>query len=97
MPDGSERLIVTNGAERSSQSTFRYEAMEEHRPDKYRQWPAAEIIDTKAPLILSAFNHITKENGWYQTNANRSRDPKELVVGPYRNRNRKSTRLNSSH
>jgi len=81
-PDGSDRRLVTNGAGRSSQITFRYEDMEERR--SARQWRAAGIIDTKEPLILSAFNHITKERGWFRTDGDRSRDPKEMVMGPHR-------------
>ncbi len=80
-PDGSERRLVTNGVGRSSQITFRHQDMVESRIARQRR--AAGIIDTDEPLILSAFNHITKENGWYRTNGDRNRDPKELVVGPY--------------
>ncbi|MGV3760963.1 alpha/beta hydrolase family protein [Parapedobacter sp.] len=85
-PDGSERRIVTNGAGRSSEITFRYKAVEEDRMARYRQRRATDVIDTKRPLILSAFNHITKETGWFRTNGDKSRDPKEMVVGPYRYR-----------
>lgn len=81
-PDGSERRLVTNGAGRSSEITFRHEDIEESRTARQRR--AAGIIDTKAPFILSAFNHLTKANGWYRTDGDKSRDPKELVTGPYR-------------
>lgn len=81
-PDGSKRRLVTNGAGRSNQITFRYQDLVESRPVRQRR--GRDIINTKEPLILSAFNHITKENGWYRTDGNRSRDPKEMTVGPYR-------------
>lgn len=83
-PDGSKRRLVTNGAGRSSQTTFRYQPMEEVRLERYRPRHGATVIDTKKPMILSAFNHINKESGWYQTNGRKSRDPKEMVIGPYR-------------
>src|SRR5690606_31199380 len=86
-PDGSERRLVTNGAGRSSEVTFRYEDMEERRSARQRR--AADIIDTGEPLILSAFNHITKESGWFRTDGDKSRDPKEMVIGPYRYRQAK--------
>ncbi|MFB2120265.1 prolyl oligopeptidase family serine peptidase [Parapedobacter sp. 2B3] len=87
-PDGSKRRLVTNGAGRSSQTTFRYHEMEESRLDRYRQRRGATadatVIDTRKPLVLSAFNHITKESGWYRANGDNNRDPKEMAVGPYR-------------
>jgi len=83
-PDGSDRRLVTNGAGRSNQTTFRYEDMEESRSERYRQRGGAGVIDTKEPFIMSAFNHMTKENGWYRTNGDKNRDPKAMVMGPYR-------------
>lgn len=83
-PDGSKRRLVTNGAGRSSQITFRYQRMGESAHAGARQRRSVDIIDTKEPLILSAFNHITKENGWFQADARKSRDPNEMVMGPYR-------------
>ena len=83
-PDGSDRRLVTNGAGRSSQTTFRYQDMEENRSERYRQRGGAGIINTKEPLILSAFNHLTKENGWYRTDGDKNRDPRAMVMGPYR-------------
>lgn len=86
-PDGSERRLVTNGVGRSSQITFRYEDLEERHSARQRR--AADIIDTKEPLILSAFNHITKESGWFRTDGDKSRDPKKMIIGPYRYRQAK--------
>ena len=81
-PDGSERRLVTNGAGRSSQVTFRYADMEERQSKRSRQRDA-RVIDTKEPLILTAFNHITKESGWYRTDGDKNRDPREMVIGPH--------------
>ena len=75
-PQGEERRILTNGAGRSNQITFRYR--------RYHSNPNNQPIDVKYPLVLTAFNHITKENGWYTSSARRNRDPKRLVLGPYR-------------
>src|SRR5690606_10397178 len=83
-PDGSDRRLVTNGAGRSSQTTFRYQDMEENRSERYRQRGGAGIINTKEPLIVSALNHLTKENGWYRTDGDKNRDPRAMVMGPYR-------------
>ena len=81
--DGTERRILTNGAGRSNQVTFRYIhfANDRNLPGRPRK---PTIIDKKEPLILSAFNHINKENGWYVSNGRNNRDPKEISMGPFR-------------
>ena len=83
-PDGTERRLVTNGAGRSKQVTFRYRDLKENGPGRTRWGGNPTVIDTKQPMILSAFSHISKENGWYTTNGRNNRDPKEVVMGPYR-------------
>ncbi|WEK20411.1 MAG: prolyl oligopeptidase family serine peptidase [Candidatus Pedobacter colombiensis] len=40
-------------------------------------------IDLKKPLLLSAFNNATKDNGFYQLNLSKSKDPELLSMGPY--------------
>lgn len=82
-PDGTERRLVTNGAGRSNQITFRYQDLTDGRPSMFRRGGAA-VIDVKKPWILSAFSHVTKENGWYTTDGRNNRDPKAIVIGPYR-------------
>ncbi|WP_262246566.1 S9 family peptidase [Parapedobacter soli] len=82
-PDGSKRRLVTNGAGRSSQVTFRYRDAVESRRSRYGRRSNAGIIDTKKRILLSAFNHITKEHGWFHTSADKNRDPREMVMGPY--------------
>lgn len=82
--DGTERRLITNGAGRSSQITFRHQDLEGGSPGRSggRRGPA--IVDIKKPMILSAFNHISKENGWYTINWRNNRDPKKIIIGPYR-------------
>ena len=84
-PDGSDRRLVTNGAGRSQQITFRYRDLKESSSGMFRFGGGSPtIIDTKKTLTLSAFNHISKENGWYATNARNNRDPKAITMGPFR-------------
>jgi len=80
-PKGNDRHLLTNGAGRSSKITFRYEDI---KPKIGRQrWKESVIINTREPILISAFNHINKENGWYYTNPRNKRDPKEVIMGPY--------------
>ena len=81
-PEGKKRRILTNGAGRSSQLTFRYTHFDSARRGSGRQKPT--VINIRKPLILSAFNHSNKEAGWYVANGRNNRDPRVLVMGPYR-------------
>ncbi|WP_257957464.1 alpha/beta hydrolase family protein [Parapedobacter tibetensis] len=83
-PDGTERKLVTNGTGRNHQITFRYRDLKEERSGMFGRRGTPSVIDTKKPLILSSFNHISKENGWYTANLHNPRDPKEIVTAPYR-------------
>ncbi len=83
-PQGDERRLLTNGAGRSNQITFRYSNPKNNGPSLPGWRRKVPFIDIKEPLVLSAFNHVTKENGWYTTSGRNKRDPKELVMGPYR-------------
>lgn len=79
-PQGKERRILTNGAGRSNQITFRYSNPKENR-SSMPGWRRKTVpIDLKKPLVLSAFNHVTKENGWYRSVGRNNRDPKEIVM-----------------
>lgn len=82
-PDGTQRRILTNGAGRSNQITFRYTHFPEDAGSYHGQRKPI-IIDLKKPLILSAFNHTNKESGWYTGNGRNRRDPREIVMGPFR-------------
>jgi len=83
-PDGSERRLVTNGAGRNQQITFRYLDFEEESGGGFWRNRKPPVIDTDRTAVLSAFDHTTKENGWYTTNMRRNRDPKKIVMGPHR-------------
>lgn len=82
-PDGTERSILTNGAGRSSQITFRYMPFADDRGSSRGQRKPT-VIDVDNPVILSAFNHINKESGWYVSQGRKNRDPKEIMMAPFR-------------
>ncbi|MGK6351142.1 prolyl oligopeptidase family serine peptidase [Parapedobacter sp. DT-150] len=84
--DGTQRRLITNGFGRSNQITFRYQDLAEDRPRMFGRGGGGSptIIDITKPLTLSAFNHVSKENGWYTANGRNNRDPKEIVIAPYR-------------
>lgn len=81
-PDGAKRRILTNGAGRSNQITFRYMHFADGGGSSGRRGKPT-IIDTKKPLILSAFDHINKEKGWYVSHGRTNRDPQEIAMGPF--------------
>lgn len=83
-PDGSGRRLVTNGAGRSGQLTFRYRDLTAQNRNNVPGRGHPPVIDLKKDIILSAFNHGTKENGWYRLDNRRNRDPRPIVMGPYR-------------
>lgn len=78
---GDDRRLLTNGAGRSSKITFRYEDIIPKIGAKKNY--KSVIINIKESFLISAFNHINKENGWYQTNSRNKKDPKEIVMGPF--------------
>lgn len=76
--NGDDRRLLTNGAGRSSKTTFKYEdIIQKIGASKHYK---SIIINTKEPFLVSAFNHINKENGWYRTNPRNKKDPKEIVM-----------------
>ncbi len=95
-PADGERRILTNGYGRSQKTTLRYvDAVNSgNRRSMFGGSPA--IIDPTKPVLLSAFNHITKENGFYETSTRRNRNPEELISGPYTYR-RVSTTEDAGH
>lgn len=80
-PAKDERRILTNGYGRSQKITFRYVDAEEGRSGRSRFGGSAPVINPKKSVLLAAFNHLTKENGFYETRNNRN--PAEIVIGPY--------------
>lgn len=84
-PKGNDRRILTNGAGRSTKTTFRYEDI---LPKTGREkHDKAIIIDTKKPILVSAFNHLNKDGGWFETNPRNKRDPKEIVMSAHAYKN----------
>lgn len=75
---GDERRLLTNGAGRSTKTTFRYEdILPKTGSEKHNK---SIIIDIKEPLLISAFNHVNKESGWFETNPRNKKDPREIVM-----------------
>ncbi|SEN97511.1 Prolyl oligopeptidase family protein [bacterium A37T11] len=91
-PMGPERSLISNGAGRSQQLTFRFELPEVNNAENGRQ-QLALWIDEEKPILLSAFNHLTKEQGfyalpkkkksWLSIKSGKNPDPELLVMGPY--------------
>ncbi len=68
--DPASAVNLTLGEGRKKQITFRRESL---KPDE-------RFIDTKEPLILSAFNEVTKENGYFSTSYEGKSAPKVLLI-----------------
>jgi dipeptidyl aminopeptidase/acylaminoacyl peptidase len=74
-PEGkSAPKNVTNGFGRLNQLTFKYELLD----------PDSRSISKKRDMWLATFNHITKENGFYRANADDSKNPELVVMGPFK-------------
>jgi len=84
-PQGDDRRLLTNGAGRSTKTTFRYEDIVPKTGA--RKHDKSIIINTKEAFLVSAFNHINKNGGWFETNPRNKRDPKELIMAPYTYKN----------
>ncbi|MEH6306511.1 prolyl oligopeptidase family serine peptidase [Olivibacter sp. CPCC 100613] len=84
-PKGEDRRLLTNGAGRSTKTTFRY--VEVVPKTGVRKHDKSIIIDTKEAFLVSAFNHVNKNGGWFETNPRNKKDPKELIMSPYTYRN----------
>lgn len=82
--DGSDRSLITNGAGRAAQTTFRYIDLTADGGTRFRRNDKPTLIDSKRPLLLAAFNQVTKQNGWYTASSRKNRDPKEILMGPFR-------------
>lgn len=64
---------VTNGYGRKDKIKFRLIAGQE----------AVCGMKFKEPILLTAFNSLTKENGFYNIRLNKTKDPELLIMGPY--------------
>lgn len=81
-PATAERQLLTNGYGRSQKITFRYRDVVAGRT-RPSFGGSPSVIDPKKPVLLFSFNHLTKENGFFETSTRRNRNPEEIVVGPY--------------
>jgi len=79
--NGTDRQLLTNGAGRSQQISFRYEDLQPKTG--MEKLHRSTIIETKKPFLVSAFNHINKEHGWFYINPKSKKDPKEVIMAPY--------------
>lgn len=74
-PDGkSAAKNLTNGFGRQNKLTFRYLQTD----------PQERFIGKKPEILLSAFNEVTKENGFYKTSVSNSKNPELLVIAKYK-------------
>lgn len=75
---------MTNGFGRLNQITLRYQNLDgASGRGAMRRRGSYEPIDPDQPMWLAAFDHQTKENGWYRTHRRAGRNPQEIVMGPY--------------
>jgi len=80
-PAKGERRILTNGYGRSQKITFRYvDAVDRGSRSTMSSVP---IINPKNNVLLSAFSHLTKENGFFESSTRSNRNPSQIVLGPY--------------
>jgi len=74
-PDGKGAAKnVTNGFGRQNNLTFRYAQVD----------PEARFITKKDDIWLETFNNLTKENGFYRTNAGSSKNPDLIVIAKFK-------------
>lgn len=82
---------LTNGFGRRNHITLRYENIGGHSANRHRTATterrnsrSVDRIDPTRSLWLSAFDHRTKQRGWFRTGRRMGRDPEQVVMGPYR-------------
>jgi len=74
-PDGKGAAKnVTNGFGRQNNLTFRYAQVD----------PEAHFITKKDDIWLETFNNLTKENGFYRTNAGSSKNPDLIIMAKFK-------------
>ncbi len=85
MEKGTYRSI-TNEYGRANRITLRYQNL---KPSQRgggggRFGGGSDPIDASKALWLNAFNHTSKENGWFKSNPKAGRNPDQIVMAPYR-------------
>ena len=78
---GKKPKMVTNGFGRKHKISFRYDDPTRDRFQRARREPV--IIDWGKFNYISAFDHNTKESGWFTASA-KGRDPELVTMEPFR-------------
>ncbi|ATP55851.1 peptidase S9 [Pedobacter ginsengisoli] len=74
-PDGKNvPKNITNGFGRQNNITFRYQQLDTN----------ARFLSKKEVVLLDAFNHTTKENGYYIKNIGDNKSPELLVMAKFK-------------
>ena len=79
--NGKKPKMITNGFGRKNKITFRYDDPTRDRFQRARREPV--IIDWGEFNYISAFDHNTKESGWFKASA-KGRDPELISMGGFR-------------
>lgn len=80
-PDGkSAPKNITAGFGRANNITFRYENVRTDRTERN----AGKFVKANELVWLSAFNNLTKENGFYRTNVGTSKAPEPVVMAKFK-------------
>lgn len=75
---------LTNGYGRDNQITFRYRNLQDPASQRiFGRSATAEPMDPSKSLLLSAFDHVSKENGWFKSNPRNGRNPESVVMTTY--------------
>ncbi|HUH33748.1 MAG TPA: hypothetical protein VLZ28_07320, partial [Daejeonella sp.] len=81
-PAGGSPKSITNGYGRKNDITFRY--IDFDAPRSFRRFSVDEkVISSKLPVMLSAFNNVTKESGWYTASLTAVKNPKRVTMSSH--------------
>jgi len=80
-PDGkSAAKNITAGFGRANNLTFHYERVQQDRAERN----ANKFVKANELVWLSAFNNVTKENGFYRTNVGSVKAPELVVMAKFK-------------
>jgi len=80
-PDGkSAAKNITAGFGRANNLTFHYERVQQDRAEKNSD----KFVKANELVWLSAFNNVTKENGFYRTNVGSAKAPELVVMAKFK-------------
>ncbi len=75
---GKDKYISTNGFGRANNTVYRYENIDPEVKSR-----AVNKISADAKYIVNSFNEITKENGFYEVQNKKNKNPKQIIEGKY--------------